>query len=249
VPTVITLAARGFRFIDAVFQYSGGVASEPGYRIQRVRLSRPAPLDAGFRLIAEILRGEGQPLTSFCACELRSPAPFTDQGFLDFNQRYAAVLQDWGVLADGRNPVARSNVCPEIDPPSEPSFHAFSYCVPSSGAVPSFVVAGSGESIEGLATYRERTVAYQDTSPAGMRRKAEHVMAQMAARMSALGFDWLNTPATQIYTVHDIHPLVPDLLVSGGAAANGLTWHYARPPVIDLEYEMDCRSIGNERVI
>jgi hypothetical protein len=28
-----------------------------------------------------------------------------------------------------------------------------------------------------------------------------------------------------------------------------LTWHYARPPVRDLEYEMDCRGIVKERVI
>ena len=31
--------------------------------------------------------------------------------------------------------------------------------------------------------------------------------------------------------------------------ANGLTWHYARPPVRDLEYEMDCRAVAEERVI
>ena len=29
----------------------------------------------------------------------------------------------------------------------------------------------------------------------------------------------------------------------------GLTWHFARPPVIDLEYEMDCRRVLREVVI
>jgi hypothetical protein len=28
-----------------------------------------------------------------------------------------------------------------------------------------------------------------------------------------------------------------------------LTWHFARPPVIDLEYEMDCRRVLREVVI
>ncbi len=246
---VFDLGERGYRFIDGVFQYSAGVAALPGHRIERVRFSRPVPLDEGFALIADMLRANNRPLTAFCACELRSPAQFTDQGFLDFNKRYVAVLTEWGVLANGRNPVARSNVCPEIDAPPEPSFHAFSFVVPAPGATRSFVSAGSGESMEGNATYRERTVAYQDTSPAGMRLKAEHVMGEMERRMGALGFGWEDTTGVQVYTVHDIHPFLADLVVSRGAAAHGITWQYTRPPVIDLEYEMDCRRVMVERVI
>ena len=34
-----------------------------------------------------------------------------------------------------------------------------------------------------------------------------------------------------------------------GAARFGLTWHFARPPVVDLEYEMDCRRVLRETVI
>jgi hypothetical protein len=41
--------------------------------------------------------------------------------------------------------VARSNVCPEIDPPEVLGFYAFSYTVADASAAPSFVVAGSGE--------------------------------------------------------------------------------------------------------
>src|SRR4051794_16462120 len=46
------------------------------------------------------------------ACELRSPAPFTDDGFRAFNESYVGALERWGVFRDGGNPVARSNVCP-----------------------------------------------------------------------------------------------------------------------------------------
>jgi hypothetical protein len=246
---VIVIPERGYRFIEGVFQYSAGVAALENYRIERVRFRNPVPLGAGFARIAEFLRAEGLPLTAFCACELRSPAPFTDDGFLAFNKRYAAVLAEWGILADGRNPVARSNVCPAIAPPPEPSFHAFSFCRYAVGAERSFVAAGSGESQEGNATYRERTVAYQDVSRAGMRKKAEHVMGVMQARMAALGFAWPDATAVQVYTVHDLYPFLADLIVTRGAASHGLTWHYARPPVIDLEFEMDVRSVTVERVI
>jgi hypothetical protein len=37
--------------------------------------------------------------------------------------------------------------------------------------------------------------------------------------------------------------------VRRGAARAGLTWHYARPPVEGLEFEMDCRSVSRERVV
>jgi len=31
-----------------------------------------------------------------------------------------------------------------------------------------------------------------------------------------------------------------------GVLVNGLTWHFDRPPVVDLEYEMDCRRVPFE---
>jgi hypothetical protein len=55
--------------------------------------------------------------------------------------------------------------------------------------------------------------------------------------------------AVQSYTVHDFHPVVVDELVRRGAMRSGLTWHFARPPVVDLEFEMDCRRVARETVI
>ncbi|SDB53992.1 2-amino-5-chloromuconate deaminase CnbZ [Belnapia rosea] len=247
--STITLAERGYRFIPAVFQYSGGVAALPGWRLERVRFADPVPLAAGFARIADYLKGRGLPLTAFCACELRSPAPFTDAGFRSFNKAYAGVLGEWGVLTQGHNPVARSNVCPAISPPAEPGFHAFTFALPDAEAGPSFVVAGSGESLEGKATYAESTVAYRDLSPAGIRAKAEYVLGEMERRMAALDATWQVTTGVQVYTVHDIHPLLGDELVRRGAARHGVTWQHCRPPVVDLEYEMDCRGLPLERVL
>ena len=159
--------AGNYRFIPAVFQYSGGVAASPGYEIERVRFDNWVPLAEGFAQIAKYIQAAGRPLTSFCACELRSPAAFTDEGFRNFNLHYVKTLAEWGVYDGKTNPVARSNVCPEIDPPTEPSFYAFSFTRPSQGTTPSFVIAGSGESQEGNASYAERTVRYRDIEPRG----------------------------------------------------------------------------------
>ncbi len=123
--------AGNYRFIPAVFQYSGGVAANPGYEIERVRFDKWVPLAEGFAQIAKYIQAAGRPLTSFCACELRSPAAFTDEGFRNFNLHYVKTLAEWGVYDGKTNPVARSNVCPEIDPPAEPSFYAFSFTRPS----------------------------------------------------------------------------------------------------------------------
>jgi hypothetical protein len=243
------LAAGGYRYIPAVFQYSGGVAAEPGSEIVRIRFYRPIPLADGFAVIEKTLRTARRPLTAFCACELRSPAPFTEDGFRTFNEIYVGTLRNWGVMTGDTNPVARSNVCPAIDPPSEPSFHAFCFTVPARSPIPTFVVAGSGEVMEGKGNYRDHTVRRGETSSDAIAEKARYVLGEMERRLSALRFTWADTTATQVYTVHDLHPFLADEIVRRGAAHSGLTWHYDRPPVHDLEYEMDCRAIGTERVV
>ncbi|MGJ7606415.1 2-amino-5-chloromuconate deaminase CnbZ [Variovorax sp. LT1R20] len=238
----------GYRFIPGVQQYSAGVAAEPGFRIERVRFQEPLPLKQGFQRIREILEEASRPLAAFCACELRSPAPFTEQGFVEFNNLYVGTLKEWGLFIGHLNPVARSNVCPAVSPPSEPSFHAFSYTVPDATAAASFVVAGSAEAPEGKGHYRDHAVGLGDTSPPAILKKARWVLDEMERRLASLGFTWASTTGSQLYTVHDIHPFIADEIVKRGAARHGLTWHYNRPPVVDLEYEMDCRSIAYERV-
>jgi hypothetical protein len=213
-----------------------------------VRFRNPVPLAEGFGRIERIITDAGRPLTSFCACELRSPAPFTDEGFRAFNEIYVVTLERWGIFQAGRNPVARSNVCPEIDPPGEPSFYAFSFTTQDPAPAPSFVVAGSGEAQEGAARYSERTVRFGETTPDAMRDKAAYVLGEMERRMGLLGFSWADATAAQVYTVHDIHPFLGDEIVRRGAARGGLTWHYCRPPVHGLEYEMDCRGIADEHI-
>jgi hypothetical protein len=244
-------AAGNYRFIPAVFQYSSGAAAFSGFEIERVRFDRLMPLAEGFAQAAKYIQAAGRPLTSFCACELRSPAAFTEAGFLAFNQHYVKTLAEWGLFDGTTNPVARSNVCPEIDPPAEPSFYAFSFTRPSQGAssTPDFVIAGGAEARGGAGSYPERIVRYRDLSPDGLKEKVGFTVREMEGRLAAFGFSWKDTTAVQAYTVHDFHPVMADELVRRGAARSGLTWHFARPPVIDLEYEMDCRRVTREVVI
>jgi hypothetical protein len=248
--TTREFAAGGYRFIPGPFQYSGGVAALPGYRIQRIRFRQPVPLVRGFKLAAEAIRKAGRPLTAFCACELRSPAPFTEQGFRAFNEVYVKTLSEWGIFDGTANPVARSNVCPAINPPEEPSFYAFSYTVASgSHDAPSLVIAGSGEAPEGQGGYKERCVRRGDVSPEGLREKARFVLGEMERRLGAFGARWRDTTAVQVYTVHDLYPFLADEIVRREAAEGGLTWFFCRPPVVDLDFEMDCRAVGEERIL
>ena len=101
--------------------------------------------------------------------------PFASGGYGEFDRGYVAVLEDWAMFRDGRNPVARSNVAPEVDPPAEPGFRAF------------------------------------------------------------------------CYTVHDFHPLVREIAARTGASS--LVWHYCRPPIAEIEFEMDLRGVSVERVL
>jgi hypothetical protein len=238
-----------YRYIPAVFQYSSGAAADPDYEIERVRFDELVPLAEGFARVADHIRTAGRPLTAFCACELRSPAPWDADGFRAFNEHYVKTLAEWNIFDGTNNPVARSNVCPEINPPSEPSFYAFSFTRAKRGATPSFVIAGGAEARDGTESYAERITRYRETGPEAIRAKADATVRSMEKRLAAFGYGWNDTTGVHVYTVRDFHPAVVDQLVARGAARSGMTWHFARPPVIDLDFEMDCRRVARETLI
>jgi hypothetical protein len=248
VPAAIPFAPGGYRYLPSVFQYSAGVATADGYRIERVRFRTPLALAEGFARIEAFLADIGRPTTAICAFELRSPAPMDEAGFRAFNELYVERLARWGLIADGRNPVARSNVCPKIAPPPAPSVHAFSFTMAEKGAG-SFVISGSGEVPEGKNNYRDHIVRPGDVSAAGLREKARFVLDEMEVRLGGFGFTWQDTTATQVYTLHDIHPLLADEILARGAGRQGLTWHYCSPPIVGLDFEMDCRGVAREIVV
>ena len=246
---VLEFAPGGYRFVPSVFQYSAGAAALPGYRIVRETFAKPVPVQRGFEMIAAHLTSAGVPLTRFCACELRSPGQFTDAGFRAFNELYVVTLKRWGIMGDDDvNPVARSNVCPDIGAPPEPSFHAFSYVVEDHAAsAPTAVISGGAEARGGAGPYAERIVRYDETSADAIAEKVLFVVDEMQRRLGLLGFGWADCSAVQAYSVRDFHHVMP-AMAERGVLAKGLAWHYARPPVVGLEYEMDCRVVSEERV-
>src|SRR6201998_2244431 len=201
-------SAGNYRFIPAVFQYSSGAAADSGFEIERVRFDRLLPLAAGFAQAAGYIRNAGRPLTSFCACELRSPAAFTEAGFLAFNQDYVKTLAQWGLFDGSVNPWALSNVFPETDPPAEPSFYAFSFTRPSQSTTPAFVIAGGAEARGGSASYPERIVRYRDLSADGLKEKVGFTVREMESRLDAFGFGWQDTTGGPAHTVHGFYPVM-----------------------------------------
>jgi len=150
-------------------------------------VNRARPLDRH-------LRPEGRPRAALCAIELRSPTPFSYEGFDAFNAGYRALLTEWKLLVDGENPIARTNVAPLVGAPSEPSLYAFAYTIPGATPRPTFVVAGAGEMrVRGVGV--QGIVRHGETSPEAMREKAAHVMGVMqgealrARRRLARGHD------------------------------------------------------------
>jgi hypothetical protein len=247
---VLSFPDGGYRFVRGVFQYSAGVAAQPGFEIERARFFRPVPLAQGFAAIEAHLRALGRTPLALCACELRSPAPVSDAGFSRFNALYVEQLKLWGLYRDELNPVARSNVCPAVAPPGEPCIHAFSYTVTATSARRgSFVVAGSAEVEEGKPGYGAYAVRHGEVSADAIADKARWTLGEMERRMAALGFGWADSTALQLYTVHDTWPVLEREMAARGAIAGGLTWHFARPPVVGLEYELDTRGVLRELVI
>lgn len=254
---IADFAPGGYRYIPALFQYSSGIAAMPGYEIERARFVQPLTLVDGFGAVEQHLKVLGLPLTSFAACELRTPAPFTEQGFYEFNKAYVGTLQRWGIYRGGDapvNPVARTNVCPMYSPPKEAVLHAFSYAVPAARSTAStnhatFVIAGGGETSGSGTSYQDRIVRHGDTSPEGMREKVACVIEEMERRLVSFGLTWRDAGSTQVYTVQNIAHLVGELLVSRGACEQGTAWTYARPPVQGLEFEMDVRRVARDVLI
>jgi hypothetical protein len=240
---------RSYRFLPGIAPYSSGVVAGPGQEIVHVTLRAPVPWRQGFTRIERHLTEDGRPRTALCGIELRSPAPFTFEGFDTFNEGYRAVLAEWKLLVGGDNPIPRTNVAPVAAAPGEPSLYAFAYTVPGATPTPTFVVAGAGE-LRDHPRGPAGIVRHGETSPDAMREKARFVMDVMQQRLQALGADWSRVTAIDVYTAHPIHDLIEAILgPAGPAAIHGVRWFPSRPPIHGLEFEMDLRGVARELVL
>ena len=245
--------ARGnFKFVRGYgAPFSSGALANPGFEIVHATFKPLARLVDGYGLIERHLREAGRPLNAICGIELRIPAALTPAGFDEFNRPYVERLTAWGLMIDGLNPVARTNVAPATTPLAEPSLYGFYYTVRAVGpARPAFVLAGVPEVASREGGKREIAAA-GDVSLEGLRRKNTCILETLGGLLHEMSLGWNEASAVNLYTVHDLHPLfATDLFPALGAAAyRGIRWHYARPPVLGLELEIDGYAARQELVL
>jgi len=252
---LVSNALGGYRFLPGVPALSFGVVAADGFEIVRTTFRQPRPFPAAMADIEQMLRASGRPIHALCALELSSPRSLSRAQFNSFNQAYVARLEQSSLLIGNQVPLARTNVAfaradaaagePGVD------VHAFSYTVPatsrSRGAAPTFVTAGMPEirNLQKTALRLEPPdiVAANDTTPEGqptltaLRLKTEFILTALDETMRTLGVQWTHVTGVQLYTVHDVQPLLSDLILPriGAAARLGIEWHHMYPPGVRVE--------------
>ncbi len=209
-------AQGNYRFLTGIAPYSAGVVAMPGYEIVRVTLQTPVAYRPGFALIERYLAARQRPQQALCGVELRLPQPLSFGGFNDFNVGYQALLADWNLLLGENNPVARTNIAPAIDPPTEPCLYAFSYTIACNESTPppTFIVAGAGDLDDQANLSLAAIVRPGETSAQALGEKAACVMAVMTARLTGLGMAWANVTAVDLYTTQPIHPVLRPVILA-----------------------------------
>ena len=236
-PTVQPFPAGGYRFISHQFQYSGGVAAEPGFRIERARFARSVPLADGFDAIEAYLAGIGRSPTAFCACELLSPAQFTDAGL---SLSIGTMSSGWppggfSATRSTRLP-ARTSARKSTHPPRRPSTPSAIRCRAKAARRAALSLPEAAKRARAAPAMRGASSGPATTHPRRCARKQPSYSGRWSSAWQALGFSWADVTATQVYTIFEIHPLLADQFVRRGAMSGGLAWHFARPPVQGLDF-------------
>lgn len=74
-------------------------------------------------------------------------------------------------------------------------------------------------------------------------------MDAMRERVAALGCDWKEVTAAQIYSVHDLRPVLEEAFAKAGMSQLGVSCFPGWPPVVDADIEFDVRRVRTELVI
>ncbi|HEX9098086.1 MAG TPA: hypothetical protein VF956_01210 [Candidatus Dormibacteraeota bacterium] len=224
-----------YRFLAAEGKpFSGGAVADDGYDLVHAAFERPRPLEAGLAAASRHVVAAGRPVHAIAGFELRIPRPLTQAAFTAFNERYVASLKRLGLEVDGLMPAARTNVADVVGSVSEPSLFAVSYTMVGHRTHRAFVLSGVPEE-EGA-----------DTAA-----RLDSIMRVLSGRLDALGVNWEDATAIQMYGVDDFQDLVVErvLKATGAAAVHGIRWFPSLPPIEDLRLEIDVRSAGTELVI
>jgi hypothetical protein len=240
----------GYAYLPGLRFASNGVVALPGMAIERAVLPAPRTLPQGYEVLRRHLDRVGRPLRALCGIELRLPSALPVQAFRDFNERYLAQLDAWGLVHDDTSPLARTNVAPFAHAPTEPALVAFSYtrvCETQNGS--GMVISGVAELPTG-AHYPDEVIRGGETSHDALLEKARYVVHDVKARIAALGTTWDPSASVHLYSTHPVtFEIGRDVLAEAGVVpTHGVTWHDAAPPVVDLELEVDVRRYVREGV-
>ena len=141
--------------------------------------------------------------------------------------------------------VCRTNVVPAKEPPAEPVVHAFSYSYLRDYTATTFCVSGTAD-----IDARGQIIAEGDVSPAGMKLRMQHCVDVITERLAMLDLSWSEATHIDLCVAQDIPGLMAAVVVPGlqGAAARGIRVHFARPPIVGSEVELECRGCRRELV-
>lgn len=234
-----------FRFLPAISTYSAGFAANDGFEITALRLHDCPTLAKGFESVDKEIHRRGLDPTALAGLQLRSPGAFSFEEFAVFNDEYRESLIRRGLIIDGVNPISRTNVIPIDQGPAFPTIAVAFIVHPSQGQGGSdFIVAGAGEVDGELGA--ENIVARGDLSQKGLSLKVDCVLMIMLERLHALGASGESPTTVNVYTAHEITGLsgmIEKKLPT--VSKNGYSAWLARPPVQEIEFEMDCARFSN----
>lgn len=243
----------GFRFFKGIAPYSCGVVAAKGFEIVHVTLKKPAPYQQAITRVIDTLSSMGRPAQALCAMQLRLPAPLTFDGFAAFNSAYQNLLSDKGLLLNGLNPVARTNIAPALNPPETPSLYSFSFTIPSTplNQTPTFIVAGAGDLNDQTNLSESAIVRPGESSQNALIEKAACVMQVMMERVNGLEVDWADAGTVDLYTIYPIRSFLINTVLRnlGAGTVHGIRWQFGQPPIKGLMFEMDLRGVNQEYLL
>ncbi len=238
-----------FSYLPGSAIYCRGAVADKGYTMAHATFSAPVPLAQGFAQIKSHLKAIGRPMQALAGLELRIAKPLTFEGFGALSAEYVRLLDRFGLRAGENATTTRTNVALERDDiaPKQPSIYGFTYTIPGARSVKrkGFVGSGIGE-LNG--STRESIIALGKTSARAMRTKAEFVMGAIAAQLASLGVTWNDVSTATVYTALGVDSYIEDVVlgVMGPAARHGVRWMFTRPPIEDIEFEVDVRGTSQE---
>ena len=238
--------AGNYRVLPSGSAYCAGIVPDPGFEVVRAELQTWLPLERAYEFIESHLTSIGRPVQAFCGIELRVPAPLTFDKWSSFNVPYLAQLREWNLMFGDYSCVCRSNIALDVHPPAATSMCAFSYTVPTTQNVRTFLLAGQADiGADG------KIIAEGDTSAAAMQKRARFTIDSVGSTLQKLGASWNDTTRIALFHVHDIPDLWGSALLGalGEPISRGVLTYRARPPIAGGEVEFEARAIRQEIVL